>query len=954
MRPSTAADLQALSGLIDEMLALPSAQRGAWLAALPVAHAGLAPLLAELLDDDAPPAAPDDPLARLPALIGQAVGADEPPGPWPGGRREVGPFELLRPLGQGGMGTVWLARRQDGAPQRTVALKLPLWRGEATPFFRRFERERDILAALEHPHIARLYEAGSTDDGQAWLAMEVVDGAPITQHCDQAGLSLRERVRLFLQVLDAVQFAHGRLVVHRDLKPSNIFVTSAGDVRLLDFGVAALLADPAQAPHEAATALTELGHAPMTPGYASPEQISHGTIGTASDIYSLGVVFYELMVGQRPCRPQRDTRAAMEEAILSLPPTRPSRTLDDSAAPARAAPAPQLRRLLRGDLDTIALKVLKKDPAERYASAEAFAEDLRHWLAGRPVRAHPDSLAYRMRKFVSRHRWPVAAGTTALLALVAALGLALQQARVAEREARSAQAVQAFLVSLFKAAEPAQAQGREPTVRDLMLQGEQNLRGQLRGEPALSLALHGVLVGVYYELGDADHALPLAEARLALALSSAGPDSLAHGDALQSLGVIQGALDRHEAALATLAQADRVLARHEDQRHLLRLSIPGLMAFSLSNLGRFAEARTTLEAVLPRLVAAHGEDSFEVLDARTHLALSHANAGDQAGARRIYEQLAPQLDKPHPEQGLNVAALRTNMGYMQWRAGRWADAAHLLSQAITEFDRLAGPRNLPALQAGSSLCATHVDAGHHGLAVDFCARNARRAEAFYGAGHADLAHFHAQQVIPRLLTGQAAPALALAQQALSVTAEPGTRTAAHRPVFRRRLALAQLFNGQAPAALAVLDELASRPEERGPRLDRHQAHVQLYRALALNALGRHAEAAAAAAASAAQFNPAEGSAPALMRAKALATEGLAWLSAKDLARASARLDQAARQRAEAQPEAHADGAWFDLARARLLAAQGQVDAASRLERQARERFAALSGGQLPATLLGVF
>ncbi|MFO1336975.1 MAG: serine/threonine-protein kinase [Burkholderiaceae bacterium] len=314
------AELARLSELLDQALDLPASKRTAWLDDLPPADAALRPRLAELLADAE---APDDDQAgllglldALPSLAGAAADA-RLSGATPA-MRQVGPYCLLRPLGQGGMGTVWLAERVDGSLQRAVALKLPNLSTLQQPgLAHRFERERDILAALEHPHIARLYDAGVSDDGQPWLALEYVEGQPITTWCDQAQLSLNARIELFLQVLQAVQYAHARLVVHRDLKPSNIFVTNDGQVRLLDFGIATLL-DEGDTP--VTMARTEWAHAPMTPDYASPEQIGHQPIGTGSDVYSLGVVFYELVTGQRPYRLTRDTRGALEDAILGVAP----------------------------------------------------------------------------------------------------------------------------------------------------------------------------------------------------------------------------------------------------------------------------------------------------------------------------------------------------------------------------------------------------------------------------------------------------------------------------------------------------------------------------------------------------------------------------------------------------------------------------------------------------------
>jgi eukaryotic-like serine/threonine-protein kinase len=274
----------------------------------------------------------------------------------------VGPYRLIRELGKGGMGTVWLAERSDGLIQRPVALKLPRGTWRRRTLSKRMGRERHILAALNHPNIARLYDAGLTDEGNPWLALEYVEGRPIDESCESSQAGIDERLRLVLDVASAIAHAHARLIVHRDLKPSNILVTADGDVRLLDFGIARLL-EQGQTPE---SELTQIAGRALTPEYASPEQIKGEPIGVASDVYSLGVVLYELLTGARPYRPRRDSRAALEEAILEDEPARPSDVVRE----------PSRRRQLRGDLDTIVLKAPRKKPEERYETTNEFADDL--------------------------------------------------------------------------------------------------------------------------------------------------------------------------------------------------------------------------------------------------------------------------------------------------------------------------------------------------------------------------------------------------------------------------------------------------------------------------------------------------------------------------------------------------------------------------------------------------
>src|SRR5688500_17445212 len=328
--------------------------------------------------------------------------------PLPGPRIgvEVGPYRLERLLGEGGMGQVWQAARSDGLYQRRVALKL-LRPGLADPNLRlRFTRERQILARLEHPHIARLLDAGISGDGQPSLALEYVDGQPITDYCRDRAVPLDARLALFQQICEAGSHAHANLIVHRDLKPSNIMVTPAGEVRLLDFGIAKLLDTGNKTVDR-----TRTGVRAFTLHYAAPEQVRGEPVTTMTDVYSLGVVLYELLTDRKPYRLKRESDAAWEEAILVNDPIKPSQTvlrrIENDTAP-ELGEVPSLRRrarVLAGDLDNIVLKTLSKKPEQRYPSVEALALDLRRYEEGRPVFARPQGMGYRARKYFARHRW---------------------------------------------------------------------------------------------------------------------------------------------------------------------------------------------------------------------------------------------------------------------------------------------------------------------------------------------------------------------------------------------------------------------------------------------------------------------------------------------------------------------------------------------------------------------
>ena len=422
---------------------------------------------------------------------------------WQAGSR-IGPYRLLRKIGSGGMAEVWLAQRDDGAFQRQVAIKL-LFRhagsSERDSFAQRFDRERDILASLNHPHIAGLHDAGVTPGGQPWLALEYVEGQTLTIWCDARCLGIEARVRLFRQVLLAVQHAHANLVIHRDLKPGNILVTAQGDVRLLDFGIAKLMEPEGGALVE--TELTRIAGRPMTPQYASPEQLMGQPLTTACDVYSLGVVLYELLCGQRPYELKVESTAQLEQAILDVEPRAPSRrALIESTAMARGTTTPVLRKVLTSDLDAIVLRALAKQPARRYGSVEALGADLDRWLGGAPVEAQAPSTVYRVGKFVRRHTLSVSLGVGAVVALAGVAAIAVVMGLQAREDSARAVASRDFMLNIFARANQEKSQGADITARDLLEMGRRDVMTRLAGQPKLQAELLRGIVKVQMDMGE--------------------------------------------------------------------------------------------------------------------------------------------------------------------------------------------------------------------------------------------------------------------------------------------------------------------------------------------------------------------------------------------------------------------------------------------------------------------
>jgi eukaryotic-like serine/threonine-protein kinase len=476
--------LRAVSALLEVGLTLSGNERNAWLLGLPPEQQAFVPQLTALL---ARASNETDTFMRHPLGV-QFGRALEPETPADQAGDVVGPYRLIRELGAGGMATVWLAERSDGVLQRQIALKLPR-EGWALGLAQRMARERDMLGALEHPLIARLYDAGVSAGGRPWMALECVSGTPIDTYCREQRLGVPQRLGLFLQVAEAVAYAHARLIVHRDLKPGNILVTAEGAVRLLDFGVAKLLEDdPAPAAN-----LTQLMGRAVTPDYASPEQVAGKPVGVATDVYSLGVVLYELLTGQRPYRLGRLSAAALEEAILAA---------DVPWASTTAAADRALARALRGDVDTMLAKALRKDPARRYASVESFAADVQRHLDGEPVLARAPSRRYRAAKFVRRNRALLATLGAVSAALVFGFGLAVWQSLEARSEAARADEVKRFTASIFMQASPREGAGGLVTASDLLLAASQRIEKELASNPRAAAEL-GVLVAEGFDaLGD--------------------------------------------------------------------------------------------------------------------------------------------------------------------------------------------------------------------------------------------------------------------------------------------------------------------------------------------------------------------------------------------------------------------------------------------------------------------
>jgi len=491
--------------------------------------------------------------------------------------QRIGAYKLLQEIGYGGMGAVWLAQRADEQYQKRVAIKLIKRGMDTDEILQRFRYERQILASLDHPNIARLLDGGTTSDGLPYFVMEHIEGQPIDRYCDAHKLTTIERLRLFRTVCAAVQFAHQNLVVHRDLKPSNILVTEDGTVKLLDFGIAKIL-NPAMFPSTVAP--TALHERPMTPAYASPEQVRGEPISTASDVYSLGVILYELLTGHRPYQITSAAPQEIERIVCNVEPDRPStlKMKDEGGGMNRKFRLSSLiphPSSLRNDLDNIVLMALRKEASRRYASVEQFSADIRRYLTGLPIIAREDTLSYRVSKFIARNKAAVAlTSLVSLLILGFLITTLVQSARIrrerdrAEAERAKAEKVSSFLVDLFKVNDPSESRGNSVTAREILDKGAQKIGTELRDQPETQAKLMDTMGMAYDGLGLYPQALPLVEQALTTRQRIFGAAHIEVAESLRSLAEVKFNQGEFDVAAEKSRAALDILRKEYGNEHL--------------------------------------------------------------------------------------------------------------------------------------------------------------------------------------------------------------------------------------------------------------------------------------------------------------------------------------------------------------------------------------------------
>ena len=664
MSPITPDEWREISPHLDFALSLSPEERTPWLASFRIERPDLATFLERLLEEHRA-LAEEHFLEREPlrptnetSLAGQILGT----------------YKIVSRIGNGGMSTVWRAERVDGRFERQVAIKFLHFAVGSRSAAERFKREGRIVGHLAHPHIAELIDAGVTPDAQPYLVLEYVSGKQIDEYCDERMLGVDARIGLFLDILSAVEHAHANLVVHRDIKPSNVLVSSEGDVKLLDFGIAKLLvqdADPANA-----TVLTSEDGSAMTPLFAAPEQLTGAAITTATDVYSLGLLLYVLLTGNHPAGAGPHSPASLLKSITEVDAQLASQSVASNGvavAERRGTTPEKLRRWLRGDLETILAKALKKKPAERYASVAAFADDLRRYIGNEPISARPESRSYRLRKYVKRHRFGVALAAAAALLLVGFLLIQGIELRRITRERDRADRIANFMTGIFEVSDPNQgAVGKDVTAREVLDKAANDIDSNLSQDPQVRAQMLNVMARAYLNLGLFSRAEPLFRKGIEAS-------KFYHG---------------------------------EDSRETLHMTHD--LAWAVFQQGRVGEAETMERKLLDTQRRTLGSDDTDTIATIEELAFTVCDEGKGQCSEGI-ELTRDVLEKQKRALGpdaFSTLGTMDNLAIMLAEVNRYDEATELEKQSLETHMRVFGPGNIGTVDAVLNLGELQREAGH--------------------------------------------------------------------------------------------------------------------------------------------------------------------------------------------------------------------------------------------------
>ncbi len=626
--------------------------------------------------------------ARDSSLLGRDVGEiahqilREAPLP-----KEIGHYHLQRVLGEGGMGVVYLAERQDLGSLVAIKVLRDAWLSPARR--ERFASEQRMLAQLNHPLIARLYDADTLSDGTPWFVMEYVEGVPLTEYCSQHACSVDERLRLLRCVCEAVQYAHSHAVIHRDLKPSNIFVKSDGAVRLLDFGIAKQIESLEVASGQTGMDQTLTGLRLMTPAYAAPEQIRGERVGVHTDVYSLGVILYELLAGRRPFDLSNMTPAEAETVIVEHDPEKPSTSARQTAGvPGTNDPSgmndPSVGKAAWTDLDVLCLTAMHKDPLRRYRSVEALMRDIDHYLNDEPLEARPDNFTYKLGKFVRRNKRAVASAAlvmTLIIGMVTVFTLRLATARdAALAEAARTARIQRFMLNLFQGGDEAAGPSDDLRVLTLLDRGVQEAQA-LGGEPEVQAELRQTLSGIYQKLGKFDRADSLLLSALDQRKQLFGPDHRAVADSLVALALLRSDEAKYEEAERLARDGLDMTKRHLPPNHPAVANATFALGKVLEGRGNYDQAIHVLDEAVQRQ-SAPGVPTADLSASLSELANSHFYTGhydiSDALNRRVLAMQTQLYGERHPM----VADTLLNLGSIQFQLGNYVEAEHYNRKAL--------------------------------------------------------------------------------------------------------------------------------------------------------------------------------------------------------------------------------------------------------------------------------
>jgi serine/threonine protein kinase/tetratricopeptide (TPR) repeat protein len=662
-----------------------------------------------------------------------------------GESKTIGPFRLIHRLGVGGMGQVWLAEQTEPV-RRRVALKLIRAGMYDSALLQRFQSERQSLAIMEHPAIAKVFDAGTTAEGQPYFAMEYVDGLPITEYCDGKKLGIRERLKLFLQVCEGVQHAHQKAIIHRDLKPSNILIAEVdgkATPRIIDFGLAkATVAVPGE------TLFTQVGALMGTPGYMSPEQADPSVrdIDTRTDVYSLGVVLYQLLTGYLPFDTTKWNKQRLDEVLRELretDPERPStkvggnRETTTASAEARGTDPQQLTSLLRGDLDWITLKALEKDRERRYGTPSALAADVERYLENRPVVARPASTTYRLRKYVRRNRTAVAVATGATALLMAFAVMQSLQLRRITRERDRADRIMEFMTNMFKVSDPSEARGNSITAREILDKSSKEIDAGLAKDPELQTRLMSTMGTVYVNLGLFSKAQTTLERTIAIGRRAGGasnPDMLSAMSRLAFLLVRQGKYAEAETLLQEAIPGQRQILGPDREETLRSIRVLG---FAQEGEGKYKEAEATVREALDGDRRYLGPEQWETLVCMTVLANILDDEGRLAEAEKLYRETQEIQARTFGPDYYATLTTASNLAGVLQEQGKLTEAEQLQREVLAARTRVLGPDHPDTMQVQINLANTLDSGGKYDEAERLYRKSIETQLRVIGLEHAD-------------------------------------------------------------------------------------------------------------------------------------------------------------------------------------------------------------------------